>query len=183
MTKDELQTILADHKTWLDSDGKNGKLTNLTGADLRGADLFRAYLPGADLFGAILRGAYLPGANLTGADLRGADLTGANLCYADLRGAILRGANLFGVNLFNTVGNLAEVKSLHIDTYIVTYTADRLQIGCKNHSFGEWCGFGDDAISEMDSRALEWWKKHKDIIFQIIELSPATPTGHEGSTQ
>jgi len=45
---------------------------NLTGADLRGADLTGAYLTGADLTGADLRGAYLRGADLTGADLRGA---------------------------------------------------------------------------------------------------------------
>jgi hypothetical protein len=142
MTQDELQTILTEHKLWLDTDGKEGKR-----AVLRDAVLIRA-------------------------DLTGADLTGAVLIRADLTGAVL----------FNTVGNLAEVKSLHIDTYVATYTADRLQIGCKNYSFEEWRGFGDDAISKMDSRALEWWKKYKDIIFQIIELSPATPTAPEKET-
>jgi hypothetical protein len=51
------------------------------------------------------------------------------------------------------------------------------------HPIDEWRRFDDDVISEMGSRALEWWKKYKNIILQIIELSPATPTGHEGSTQ
>jgi len=30
----------------------------------------------------------------------------------------------------------------------------------------------------MDSGALEWWRKWKTIIFQIIEMSPAKPTGY-----
>ena len=45
---------------------------SMTGANLRGADLYRANLYGADLYRADLTGA-----DLCGADLRGADLTGA----------------------------------------------------------------------------------------------------------
>ena len=45
-------------------------------------------LSGADLRGANLRWADLRGANLRWADLRGADLSGANLSRADLRGAV-----------------------------------------------------------------------------------------------
>ena len=60
---------------------------NLTGANLRSADLY-----GADLYGANLRSADLYGANLRSADLTGADLYGANLRSADLYGADLYGA-------------------------------------------------------------------------------------------
>ena len=114
MTQDELAIILSDHKLWLDTDGKEGKRANLRGANLSDADL-----TGANLFGA----------DLSRADLFRADLTGANLFGADLRDADLEGANLRGADLFDTAGNLAEIKSLHIDTYVATYTADRLQIG------------------------------------------------------
>ena len=55
---------------------------NLSGADLRGADLL-----GADLHGAYLLDADLHCADLRGADLREADLRGAYLSGADLRGA------------------------------------------------------------------------------------------------
>jgi hypothetical protein len=67
MNATELNKILAEHKKWLDDDG--GKCADLTGADLRSADL-----TGADLTGADLRSADLTGANLTGADLRSADI-------------------------------------------------------------------------------------------------------------
>lgn len=84
---------------------------DLGGANLRGANLYRADLGGADLGGAnlyraSLRSAYLSEANLYGANLRGVDLSAANLSGADLSGADLRGANLFGADLSGT--NLSE---------------------------------------------------------------------------
>jgi len=82
MTKERLNEVLEQHKLWLQTrflSETKGMCANLTGADLRGANL---------------RGANLTGANLRGANLRGADLTGANLTYANLRGADLTDANL-----------------------------------------------------------------------------------------
>jgi Pentapeptide repeats (8 copies) len=84
-----------------------GRLANadLSGADLVGATLFDADLVGATLIRAKLRHANLRGADLRGADLRGADLRhaelgdGANLRDADLGGADLDGANLRGASL------------------------------------------------------------------------------------
>ena len=76
MNKDELNTILENHKKWLYNED-DGIRANLCGADLRGANL-----RGANLCGANLRDA-----DLCGADLRGANLRGANLCGANLRDA------------------------------------------------------------------------------------------------
>ena len=107
-------------------------------------------------------------------NLRKADLWGSNLREADLRGsnlwkADLRGADLTGVNLWNTIGNMREIKSMQIDTYCIAWTKNRLQIGCENHSVEEWKNFDDEIIKDMDGgRGLLWWKKWKDIIFQII---------------
>jgi uncharacterized protein YjbI with pentapeptide repeats len=97
MNRDELNKILADHKTWLNGEG--GRQANLRGAYLSGDDLRGAYLRQANLRGAYLRwadlsGADLRGADLSGADLRGADLSGADLSRAYLRGAYLRGAGV-----------------------------------------------------------------------------------------
>ena len=79
LTQEELDSILDDHKLWLES-----KYTKGERADLREADL---------------RGANLHGANLRRADLREANLRGANLCETDLREANLRGAELRRANL------------------------------------------------------------------------------------
>jgi len=67
--------------------------TRLNAADWSGANLTDAQFIGADLQGANLQGANLEGANfrnanLTGADLRGSDLSVANLAGADLTNAL-----------------------------------------------------------------------------------------------
>ena len=82
LTQEELDSILDDHKLWLESKYTKGERANLREADLREADLREA-----DLFGADLRGADLREADLFGADLREADLFGADLRRAELRGA------------------------------------------------------------------------------------------------
>jgi hypothetical protein len=73
---------------------------DLSGANLYRADLYGANLSRADLYGADLSGADLSGADLYGANLSRADLYGANLSRADLYGANLSGANLSGANLY-----------------------------------------------------------------------------------
>ncbi|MBE9089720.1 pentapeptide repeat-containing protein [Microcystis aeruginosa LEGE 11464] len=74
--------------------GANLMEANLRGANLRGAILSRAILSGAILNGAILKEANLKEANLKEAILWGANLRGANLSRAFLGWAILRGADL-----------------------------------------------------------------------------------------
>jgi uncharacterized protein YjbI with pentapeptide repeats len=72
---------------------------DLRGANLIAADLYRANLRGTDLIGAFLNDAFLIRADLRGADLSGADLSKANLSDADLIRADLSGADLIGADL------------------------------------------------------------------------------------
>lgn len=107
-----------------------------------------------------------------------ANLSDANLRYADLSDADLSGANLSDANLWGCCGNLVNVKSVWLDTYKVTYTADVMQIGCQRHEIAKWWAFSGEEIARMDSKALEWWARFKPLLMQIIELSPAEPTGY-----
>lgn len=70
------------------------KDADLDGADLECADLTDADLRGANLDGARLRLAIMYRADLRGAQLRLADLTGANLGLADLTGSDLEHATM-----------------------------------------------------------------------------------------
>ena len=109
MEASELNKTLERHQLWIETNGVQGKLAvltganlcyaKLTGADLKGADLINADLYSANLRGANIQGADLLGANLLGADLRDADLSDADLWDANLEGANLEGANLNGANL------------------------------------------------------------------------------------
>jgi uncharacterized protein YjbI with pentapeptide repeats len=96
ITKDELDQLLADHKKWLSTTGKEGQRVELAEADLTGVNLNSANLTRADLH---LREANLSGAYLFKADLSGADLQDANLKDAILNKAILKDADLSGADL------------------------------------------------------------------------------------
>ena len=113
ITKKELKTILEQHKLWLDSNEKEGKCVDLSGANLSGANLTCVDLSGADLSGADLRCADLSGANLTSANLSYANLSYANLSYANLSGANLTSANLRCANL--TSANLTSANLRGVD--------------------------------------------------------------------
>jgi uncharacterized protein YjbI with pentapeptide repeats len=157
---------------------------DLSSADLRSADLRSADLSSADLRYANLRSADLSYADLSSADLRSADLSYANLSSANLRSADLssanlrsanlRSANLSDLKLWGVIGNMGVIRSIQVETYAITYTFDTLQIGCEQHSIEEWKGFDDARIIMMDGKdALKFWRKWKDVVFQIIEIAPA----------
>ena len=97
MIKNELNEILENHKLWLNDEG--GECADLSGADLRYADLYDVDLNNTNLNGANLR--------YTG--LMNTDLSGANLSDTDLRYTSLNGANLNNVktNMYTIGYNLA----------------------------------------------------------------------------
>ena len=66
---------------------------------------------------------------------------------------------------------MKEIRTMQVDTYMIGFTKNTLQIGCQRHSIEKWRSFTDEEISKMDKGALEWWNKWKDWIFQAIELS------------
>ena len=97
--QETLASILEQHRLWVESNGKGGKRADLSGKDLKNANLCMADLRMADLRETTLCYTDLRGADLEQADLRGADLRRAGLHEANLRGANLRGANLRGADL------------------------------------------------------------------------------------
>ena len=106
----ELQKILADHKRWVESDGKEGERANLRKAILQEADLHEVNLQGADL-----EDAHLSVADLMGTNLRLANLKRADFWMADMKNTILQGAELQGANL-SDVTNLTQIQ---IDSAII----------------------------------------------------------------
>ena len=92
----------------------------------------------------------------------------ADLRYADLR----------ELSLWDVAGEKTHIKSGQIETYQFAYTDEYLQIGCESHGIEEWWSFGDERIKKMEGdKALEFWIKWKPMLKQIIEMSPAEPTG------
>ena len=106
MTQNELNKIIENHQHYLneDIDGWESmradlSYKNLSGLDLRNANLYRVNLSNANLYSADLRKANLRKADLRKANLINADLINADLRKADLRKADFRNANLINADL------------------------------------------------------------------------------------
>jgi hypothetical protein len=92
---------------------------NLSGVDLRGAQLANARLSEAKLIGADLRNANLSGASLRKASLQDARLDKAILRHANLSGANIQGASfddceIFGAGLWALSGEAKSTRSMRI---------------------------------------------------------------------
>ena len=99
----------------LNLSGVNLKGADLHNAHLERADLSRAYLKGANLLDAYLEDAHLFYAQLENAVLTSAQLENARLDFACLEGTQLAGANLKGANLAGadlTNASIRQVKGL-----------------------------------------------------------------------
>lgn len=93
ISRDELETVLKNHETWLDSKEKEGKRAMLEGVCLAGihlgaVNLDRARLAGADLSDTVLTGASLKHTDLS--HVKG--LLCEQLAMADVTGAVLPGS-------------------------------------------------------------------------------------------
>jgi uncharacterized protein YjbI with pentapeptide repeats len=143
---------------------------DLSGANLSGANLSRAYLSGADLSGANLSRADLSRADLSGADLSRAYLSRADLSGADLSGAKIDDKTLIGTRSVMQIGPIGSRSD-----YLVSYMTDAgvmVKAGCFFGTMDEFAAavektHGDSdhgkeyrtAILMIESHAAIWWKK------------------------
>ena len=184
MTRKQLAEVLRLHGLWL-SGADGGMRADLSYENLSCANLSGANLSGgADLSCADLSCANLSGANLSG----GADLSRANMAYANLSYADLSRADLSGANLRGVIGNMREIRSMHIDTWPVAWIMSpegvaTVQIGCQRHTLAEWAAFSDETIGSMDSRALDWWWANRNFVLSTVERYPAVPHGSATHTR
>ena len=92
----------------------------------------------------------------------------ANLRGADFYDANLRGANLRGANLRGEILTKAPISILNL-TWDTLITEGYMTIGCQRHTHAEWEAFTDEAISNMESRASEFWKANRDWLLSACK--------------
>lgn len=123
MTQEQLNKIIENHQHYLNKDVdkwenmranlsyKNLSCLDLKNANLREADLYRAFCYYTNLCGVDLRNADLREANMFGANLSDATLIEANLSRANLRNADLRNANMYRAFCCDTDLNGVDLRS------------------------------------------------------------------------
>ena len=113
--------------------------------------------------------------------------SGADLGGADLYGADLYGVNLYGVNLYGAKINGEKVLITPITIgglyWWVLITDGYMRIGCQRHSHAEWAQFVDEAISDMDGHALEFWRQWKSLLLAMCEQHHAAAVAKKETTE
>jgi len=67
-----------------------------------------------------------------------------------------------------------KIACLNTEIWTITF-GNKIQIGCKRYSIEQWTNFTDEEIAMMDIRALNWWKKWKDIVLSIAKIACFEP--------
>ena len=52
-------------------------------------------------------------------------------------------------------------------TWAILILENHIKIGCEFHTKEDWAKFTDAEIDKMDSRALDFWNKHKSWVLNI----------------
>ena len=108
--------------------------------------------------------------DLSYANLSGLGLSYVNLSYVNLSYANLTDVDFTDSNLFNTIGNNKEIKTIQFETYTVVLYKDIIQIGCEQHTYNKWDNFTYRELEKMAYDAPGWWRKHKEIVLQLSRL-------------
>jgi hypothetical protein len=210
MNQHDLNRVIENHIKWVQG-AEGGERANFRGKYLCGLSFRGARLPGADFSGSILTGvdmshAIMTGSTMSCANMAKATLIGANLSRANMRDAILRcavlidsdtgGADISGADLWSTVGNNREIKTINTELWDIVYTDSLMQIGCHQHRIESWLefsyskvdqigkdmvgwikeyepdfwlSFNDRQLSMIDRGMAAWWRKWKPILSLILE--------------
>ncbi|MDD3443182.1 MAG: pentapeptide repeat-containing protein [Sulfurimonas denitrificans] len=150
--------------------------SDFRGSNFRGSNFGYSDFRGSNFRGSNFRGSNFRGSNFRGSDFSDSDFSDSDFGDSDFRGSNFRGSNFRGSNFSDSkhqykIGNMREWKSMQLDTYMIVFNEHTLAIGCQQHTIKEWQEFTDDTISKMDTNALLWWTKWKELIFKAIELS------------
>jgi uncharacterized protein YjbI with pentapeptide repeats len=119
---ESFRLMLAQHRLWIFSGGRQGARAALIECDLSGLDLAGVVLAAADLSyasfaGANLAKSVLAAATVTGANFRRADLSGADLRGTAVAGAVIRGATIAGAQ-FGALPQLSAIAAPEIAAVI-----------------------------------------------------------------
>jgi hypothetical protein len=160
MNQEKLNKILQKHNDWLNDieGGVQADLegANLSGCDLKFANLENSYLKGANLSGCDLRFAKLIGACLGNADLSGANLENADLVYADLQNA----------DLYNAKGFIQWQSPVGIKRICYTFKED----DCVMHKLGCFYGDTEKAVTAIKKKYGDDSLYEKFLLMQVEAL-------------
>ena len=156
-----------------DLSGADLSWSNFSGANFSGSELSRVNFSWSNFSGANFSGAELSRVNFSWSNFSWANFSGANFSGANLPGANLPGVNFSGANLYRANFSQVKIDKIEINKTPIQIIGSKwdviifdhhMKVGCELHKISEWESFDDKRNNEMDSTALDFWKKNKQFL-------------------
>ncbi|EIP0127540.1 TPA: pentapeptide repeat-containing protein [Campylobacter coli] len=144
----------------------------LEGISLNNANLENVNLSGLDFDNVFINGASFKNANLNDISSKNAsfidcDFSGASFHFCNFLRTEFENCIFENVSLRDCIGDMKNIFSIVVDTYVVTFTKTMMNLGCNTKTIKEWRNLSVDDLEDEEQKWL--WNYYKDTIFEIID--------------
>ncbi|HDZ5093983.1 TPA: pentapeptide repeat-containing protein [Campylobacter jejuni] len=144
---------------------------------LEGISLNNANLENLDLSGLNFDNVFINGTSFKNANLNDISSKNASFIDCNFSGVSFHFCNFLrtefencifdNVSLRDCIGDMKNIFSVVIDTYVMTFTKTIMNLGCNSKSIDDWRKTNPDNIDDEEQKWL--WSYYKDTIFEIID--------------
>jgi len=186
MNQAEFNHTVSEHAKWLQ--GGSGVRADFTRTWLHEIDATDCDLTGsiwdfASVFCTNFTGSVFTNSAMYKAKFNACNFTNVSFKEAFLFGSLFTNSVFAQTDLWNTIGNGTQIISMQLGGQHVCYTADVLQVNCRQFEISKIWHLSDQEItSKMRnypvtevSVLLAWWIAWRDLISDIVQKHPAHP--------
>ncbi len=137
----------------------NANLDNLDLSNLNFNDVF--------IINASFKNANLSEISSKNASFLDCDFSGASLYHCNFLNTELENSKFDNADLRDCVGDMKNIFTIAIDTYVMSFTKTHLSLGCQTKTINEWRNLSSNDFEDEEQKWL--WDYYKDIMFQIID--------------
>ncbi|MFX3627590.1 pentapeptide repeat-containing protein [Campylobacter sp. LH-2024] len=135
---------------------------NLDGLDLNHLNFDNVFINGASFKNTILSNISSKNASFVECDFTKSDFSFCNLLNTEFEECVLK-----ELILRDTIGDMKNIFSVVLDTYVMTFTNEFMNLGCDSKSIEDWRKTTTDDIEDDEQKWL--WDYYKELIFEIID--------------
>ncbi|EMB8186410.1 pentapeptide repeat-containing protein, partial [Campylobacter coli] len=95
------------------------------------------------------------------------DFSGASFNFCNFLRTEFENCIFENVDLRDCIGDMKNIFSVVVDTYVMTFTKTMMNLGCDTKTIKEWRNLSVDDLEDEEQKWL--WNYYKDTIFEIID--------------
>lgn len=157
----------------------SGLHTGNSGASFIDCNLHSVNFASADLSNLSFLGCTILACEMSNADLSSSQIIGSRLITCNLRGVNMVKSDLTGTvlqnnDLYDTIGNGAQLKSILCAQWPITYTFAELQFASLRSASTNPAGIRESALLSVHGQSsVDTWRRWKNLIGSVILHEPA----------